>query len=181
MAPAADYPAPEAEGVPPSEPPRWPGPTFAGRPLARWSTRALASIIDLPILGGSFWLLAAAVGLDVDELSEGSPYGVELRWIDLQALALSIIPTFAYSVVLLVHWEGSTLGKRLLGIRVVRADGRALGYRAAVLREVVAKPVLAIVWVVSILDSLWPLWDRENRALHDFPAGTRVVRRRAAA
>ena len=24
-------------------------------------------------------------------------------------------------------------------------------------------------------DGLWPLWDRENRALHDMLAGTRVI------
>ena len=32
------------------------------------------------------------------------------------------------------------------------------------------------LWLVSLLDDLWPLWDRENRAIHDMLAGTRVVR-----
>jgi uncharacterized RDD family membrane protein YckC len=27
-----------------------------------------------------------------------------------------------------------------------------------------------------LLDILWPLWDEENRALHDFVVNTRVVR-----
>jgi uncharacterized RDD family membrane protein YckC len=26
-----------------------------------------------------------------------------------------------------------------------------------------------------VVDVLWPLWHRENRALHDLTAGTRVV------
>jgi uncharacterized RDD family membrane protein YckC len=33
------------------------------------------------------------------------------------------------------------------------------------------------VGAVTGIDYLWPLWDRENRAVHDFAARTRVVRR----
>jgi len=27
---------------------------------------------------------------------------------------------------------------------------------------------------LGLLDGIWPLWDRENRAIHDMLAGTRV-------
>jgi uncharacterized RDD family membrane protein YckC len=30
--------------------------------------------------------------------------------------------------------------------------------------------------IVSLIDVLWPLWDEENRALHDFVVNTRVIR-----
>jgi uncharacterized RDD family membrane protein YckC len=29
--------------------------------------------------------------------------------------------------------------------------------------------------IAPLLDVLWPLWDEENRALHDFIVSTRVV------
>jgi uncharacterized RDD family membrane protein YckC len=32
----------------------------------------------------------------------------------------------------------------------------------------------AAVSVAVFVDCLWPLWDRENRAIHDMLAGTRV-------
>jgi uncharacterized RDD family membrane protein YckC len=35
-------------------------------------------------------------------------------------------------------------------------------------------PVLFLI--LFPLDSLWPLWDKENRAIHDMLARTRVVR-----
>ena len=50
----------------------------------------------------------------------------------------------------------------------------------AVLREVVIKGLLfGIVGSITggiapLLDVLWPLWDEENRALHDFVVDTRV-------
>jgi len=30
--------------------------------------------------------------------------------------------------------------------------------------------------LASVLDALWPLWDEENRALHDLVVNTRVIR-----
>jgi uncharacterized RDD family membrane protein YckC len=33
-----------------------------------------------------------------------------------------------------------------------------------------------IAVILGLMDVLWPLWDEENRALHDFFVDTRVVR-----
>ena len=30
--------------------------------------------------------------------------------------------------------------------------------------------------IANLVDVLWPLWDEENRALHDFVVNTRVVK-----
>ena len=63
-----------------------------------------------------------------------------------------------------------------------RADlGEPITFWFAVLREVVVKTLLFgivgidHVGIASLLDVLWPLWDEENRALHDFIVSTRVV------
>jgi uncharacterized RDD family membrane protein YckC len=78
--------------------------------------------------------------------------------------------------------NGRTFGKRRAGVRVVREDGRPITLGFALLRETVVKAALYIwagalfLFIPAILDSLWPLWDDESRALHDMAVRTRVVR-----
>ncbi len=49
------------------------------------------------------------------------------------------------------------------------------------LREVAVKTLLFGIagsltfGLAQLLDWLWPLWDEENRALHDFIVDTRVI------
>lgn len=72
---------------------------------------------------------------------------------------------FAVEVCLLTAISGLTIGKRLLGIRVIRTDGSAPGFVWAALRTVL------LLFVVPAL-----LADRDLRGLHDRAADTIVVR-----
>ena len=78
--------------------------------------------------------------------------------------------------------NGQTLGKQLLGIRVVREDGRPMSYGTSAVREWLAKTLLFTVvatftfLIPLLLDYLWPLWDERNRSLHDMMVSTLVVR-----
>jgi uncharacterized RDD family membrane protein YckC len=78
--------------------------------------------------------------------------------------------------------NGQTLGKQLLGLRVERFDGAPISMSTAVLREVVWRNLIIgfggvlTLFVVVILDYLWPLWDGRGQSLHDKGARTRVVR-----
>jgi class 3 adenylate cyclase/uncharacterized RDD family membrane protein YckC len=64
------------------------------------------------------------------------------------------------------------VGKRLLGLRVVGADGGPVRARRVALRSA--------CYAVSVLPFgigfLWPLWDARGRAVHDLIAETLVVR-----
>jgi uncharacterized RDD family membrane protein YckC len=73
---------------------------------------------------------------------------------------------FAVVQVLLVGTVGFSVGHRLLGLVVVRADGRAAGPVAALLRT------LLLLLVVPAL-----VLDEDSRGLHDRVADTVVVRR----
>ena len=59
---------------------------------------------------------------------------------------------------------------------MVRDSGEPFGFWWAVLREVVVKQLArqiasTIIPVIPwLLDNFWPLWDDENRALHDMVA-----------
>jgi uncharacterized RDD family membrane protein YckC len=81
---------------------------------------------------------------------------------DAQWLALLI---FVLEVYLLTAVSGLTVGKRLLGIRVVRTDGSRPGFKWAALRT------LLLVFVVPAC-----LSDRDLRGLHDRASDTIVVR-----
>jgi len=66
---------------------------------------------------------------------------------------------------------GATLGKRLLGLRVVSREGRPLS-----LSRSAARAALAILSFLLLgLGCLLALFTRSGRGLHDFLAGTYVV------
>jgi len=82
--------------------------------------------------------------------------------------------------------NGQTVGKQGTHIRVVRNDGSPVDLTTALVREGIGKalpfvlvtipPVLSgLAAIYLLLDYLWPLWDHENRALHDLLARTHVV------
>jgi uncharacterized RDD family membrane protein YckC len=101
----------------------------------------------------------------------------------------SMSAALLYYPILVWYTGGQTIGKKLVEIRVIRADGRRIGFVCATWREVGLKfatielinllPLIGIGVgeLVFLADGLWPLWDREGRALHDMLADTRVVDR----
>lgn len=68
------------------------------------------------------------------------------------------------------RWQASP-GKRLLGLRVVAADGARPGVGRAFARQLAG----ALSWLVLNLGHLMALAGPEHRALHDRLAGTRVL------
>jgi uncharacterized RDD family membrane protein YckC len=72
---------------------------------------------------------------------------------------------FAFEVYLLTAVSGFTVGKRLLGLRTIRTDGRRPGFGWAALRTILLLCVIPPC-----------LSDRDLRGLHDRAADTIVVR-----
>jgi uncharacterized RDD family membrane protein YckC len=75
------------------------------------------------------------------------------------------IVVFAAEVYLLTVLTGTTVGKRVLGLRVARLDGRPVGFGWGLVR------VLLLLAVVPPL-----VYDRDRRGLHDKAANTVVLR-----
>ena len=77
--------------------------------------------------------------------------------------------------------NGQTWGKQIVGIRVVRTNGVPMDFIWSAIREALVKGLALgvassiIPFIPYLLDVLWPLWDDENRAIHDFIVDTRVV------
>jgi uncharacterized RDD family membrane protein YckC len=167
--PGAGGPAPEFMGGPP------------GRPaLASWGRRAGAQIIDgiiITIGAVVLFALLAALGLTVDTDGGAAAFIVAA----LIAVAVFSLVALLYAPAMMARTDGRTLGRMAMNIRVIRAGGQPISFGFALLREVLVKSLL--VGVVAsgtfglawLLDILWPLWDEENRALHDFVVNTRTI------
>lgn len=84
--------------------------------------------------------------------------------------------TMLYTLLLPVFWEGRTVGKKALGIRIETLDGMPPGIGRMLLRVVVGNLVYGITFGVALLISIIMVAAREDkRSVHDFIAGTRVV------
>lgn len=69
--------------------------------------------------------------------------------------------------------RGQNPGKALVGLRVIKTDGRAMTTWTMFLRGLVAQVAGLIPFY---LDELWLLWDRDAQTIHDKIAATVVVR-----
>ena len=67
--------------------------------------------------------------------------------------------------------EGKTIGKWLLGLRVVGPERAAIGYGRAFFRWVVM-----LILAPLVIGFLWVLWSSEKRGWHDYLARTWVIR-----
>ena len=77
--------------------------------------------------------------------------------------------------------NGQTWGKQIVGIRVVRDTGEPMSFgRRSCARSWSSGSCsgrsAGFFFIPTLLDWLWPLWDDENRALHDMVVSTHVVR-----
>ncbi|MEA2133006.1 MAG: hypothetical protein QOC68_915 [Solirubrobacteraceae bacterium] len=152
--------------------------------LATWISRVGAQLIDGLIIFVAalipFLPISAAIGIGAASNSDtgvAAAIGAAVLWIACIALIALL-----YAPVLMARTNGKTLGRMAMNIRVVRTSGEPITFWFAMLREVLVKAIgvsLAGTFtfgLAGLLDSLWPLWDEENRALHDFVVSTRVVK-----
>ncbi len=129
--------------------------------------RGIALAIDLAI-AVILWTIGSQLAVSLAKLAPR---------FDLVAQALGrswqlVVPA-AYFV--LGHGTaGQTLGKRLLGVRVVGESGEPIGYLRAV-----GRGLATIAAAIPFGLGLATAWlRRDRRGLHDLLAGTRVVRTR---
>ncbi len=170
-------PPPGAGGLPPTT-------AYAGHGqlvLSGWWRRVGAALIDGLIVGAIAFALMAPLGLGFFAVDSETGTAALIAGVFVGMLVIVVIG-FLYAPYLMARTNGKTVGRMATGIRVVRTSGERMTFGWAMLREVAIKALLinAIAGSVtfglaSLLDVLWPLWDEENRALHDFIVQTRTV------
>jgi uncharacterized RDD family membrane protein YckC len=152
--------------------------------LSGWWRRAGAQIIDwvvISIIAGVLFAIFAAFA------GAGFLVGETTGYIAIVLGTLGfglciVVAALVYAPLMMAKTNGKTLGRMACGIRVVRANGQPIDFGYAALREVVVKWLLINViagsftfGLASLVDYLWPLWDEENRALHDMVVNSRVI------
>jgi len=87
------------------------------------------------------------------------------------AVAANIIITAAYFIVLIGR-DGQTFGKKVMGIKVIVADGNIPGYTKAFIRYIgyfISSLLLGLGYLLI-------LFHKDRQALHDVIAGTYVIK-----
>jgi len=174
--------------------------TADGVPLAGWWRRFLATLLDglfltilstlvsLPLLLPLVDRLTAYLAEVMQAAEQGQTTPPTLTPQDLMStqerLGLGLIGVgigLAYHV-LFLRLRAATPGKMICGLRVVPVDqGRsreALSWRSVVIRALVwvGPGVSTWIYLVHVLDGLFPLWQPRRQALHDLAARTQVTR-----
>jgi uncharacterized RDD family membrane protein YckC len=126
-----------------------------------------AAVIDLILMSLLFVVMGAAFG----DSSSGDD-GVS---INLSGLPFIVYVLLVFGYYFLLEWKlGQTLGKKLVGIKVVTADGSVLtpGKSAlrTVLRVIDGLPFFYLVGLICILAS------KQKQRIGDMAAGTLVVK-----
>ena len=143
----------------------------AARRLAPFRLRCGALLVDYTALV----LVLAVATLFARVLGAGARWAGETALAVGYAAALALV---AFNFVVLPAFGGRTLGKWVTGLRVERLDGSPLGPGRACLRHLVGYPVSLLTLALGFLLAAFT---RDGRALHDYVAGTVVVRDRGRA
>jgi uncharacterized RDD family membrane protein YckC len=160
-----------------------PAPQPASPPLAEWWQRLLARVIDGVILGVGYAVLSLILTL---VLVGGDGSGLFLA--SLLTAVLAAGGYFAYEYVMLGK-GGQTVGKMVLGLRVVPVGGAAgpgglpsdlAVKRAGVLWGPLALSFIPVIGFIAylgyVVNVLWQFWDKPlQQCLHDKAAGTMVI------
>ena len=132
---------------------------------AGFGSRLLAIIID----GAVLILPTLLIGM------------LAVLWLDPDGMNVDLFSgtgSLLYSMILPIVWQGQTVGKYAMGIQIVKTDGRKLGIGAMLMRVLVANLLYGLtLYILMITSIIMVLVRRDKRAVHDFLAGTQVVKK----
>lgn len=82
-----------------------------------------------------------------------------------------------YMLILPIVWTGYTVGKKAAGVQIVRVDGKKVTIFTMLMRVILGGLVHTLTFGIGYIVSAFMVGLREDkRGIHDFIAGTQVVR-----
>ncbi|WP_167085662.1 RDD family protein [Massilia frigida] len=121
--------------------------------------RAVAWLVDFLLWAAACFLLRLA--MPSGKLGQGI------------FLLLLFVTYWGYPIISEVYFNGRTLGKRALGLEVVRSDGLPVGWRESTLRNLMlVADFLPVMYATGLVCMMF---DLRFRRLGDIVAGTQVI------
>lgn len=82
-----------------------------------------------------------------------------------------------YFVLLPLILKGGTIGRLVLGLKLIKVDGKQLDFRTMLVREFIGKVGLGMITLGAtyIMSIFMVIFRKDKRAIHDFVAKTVVV------
>lgn len=139
---------------------------------AGFAARAMAYLIDLSLLLIFAFVLLLGAGLRLWHSFPSDLTGLIGASLVVLTVLIVVVPLLFFSYFVLLHAGcGQTVGKMVMGLRLVADDGGPVGLGQAFLRASAA--------LLSALPLgagfLWAVLDRKQRTWHDLIAATRVI------
>lgn len=129
---------------------------------ASFGLRAFAFIVDMLVIGAIYKILINVLGIDLDYEIYGIEMAEILRW----------IVTILYFVIISLVTKGQTLGKMIVGIRVVSLTSDKLDLGQILIREIAGRLIQNTIMILYLL----PIFTSKNQSLIDFFVDTAVVK-----
>lgn len=129
---------------------------------ASFGLRAFAFIVDMLVIGAINKILINVLGIDLDYEIYGIEMAEILRW----------IVTILYFVIISLVTKGQTLGKMIVGIRVVSLTSDKLDLGQILIREIAGRIIQNTIMILYLL----PIFTPKNQSLIDFFVDTAVVK-----
>lgn len=129
---------------------------------ASFGLRAFAFIVDMLVIGAINKILINVLGIDLDYEIYGIEMAEILRW----------IVTILYFVIISLVTKGQTLGKMIVGIRVVSLTSDKLDLGQILIREIAGRLIQNTIMILYLL----PIFTPKNQSLIDFFVDTAVVK-----
>jgi uncharacterized RDD family membrane protein YckC len=141
-------------------------------PVIGFGRRLVASLIDMLVVAFLTFILVVGLSFVILLVDIFTAYKYPDRElpIDTMILWLGLILSVVYFV---GYWakSGQTIGKMVMGIRIVRTDGSRLSVGQALIRYI----GYLISGAALSLGFLWLAFDRKRQGWHDKIAGTYVL------
>ncbi len=129
---------------------------------ASFGLRAFAFIVDMLVIGAIYKILINVLGIDLDYEIYGIEMAEILRW----------IVTILYFVIISLVTKGQSLGKMIVGIRVVSLTSDKLDLGQILIREIAGRLIQNTIMILYLL----PIFTPKNQSLIDFFVDTAVVK-----
>lgn len=133
-------------------------------------SRALAFLVDMIVRFVAVWAIFTGVALFAPLLTETAAIVV--------VSVVMFVLLLVYPVVLETFWNGRTVGKHFLGLRVVTMEGAPVRFHHTVIRS--ALGLLDFFISIGAVAVVSALATRHSQRLGDLAAGTIVIRERQA-